>query len=163
MKRVTIYTDGACSGNPGVGGWGAILSYQDVKKEISGSCEHTTNNRMELAAVIEALKCLKQPCEVDVFTDSSYVYNGFAAGWIRNWLRNGWKTSAKKPVENRELWQELLELAGVHRINWHKVKGHSDNEFNNRCDKLATSAASELKKAIAQKQDSKKENCSCDD
>lgn len=149
MKRVEIYTDGACSGNPGIGGWGAILKYKGVEKEISGSCEHTTNNRMELTAVIEALKCLNQRCEVDIFTDSSYVFNGFSEGWIWNWIRNGWKTAAKKPVENQELWQELFELSKIHKLNWNKVKGHSDNEYNNRCDKLATSAASELKKQLA--------------
>lgn len=148
MKEVSIYTDGACSGNPGVGGWGAILMYKGVEKEICGACEYTTNNRMELTAVIEALKCLNQPCDVEVYTDSSYVFNGFAQGWLRNWIRNGWKTSAKKPVENQELWQELLELTGKHKVNWNKVKGHSDNEYNNRCDKLATGAASELKKQL---------------
>lgn len=148
MKRVMIYTDGACSVNPGIGGWGAILMYKGVCKEISGGCAQTTNNRMELTAVIEALKCLNQPCEVEIYTDSSYVYNGFAEGWIWNWRKNGWKTAAKKPVENVELWQELLELAGIHRIGWNKVKGHSDNEYNNRCDKLATTALKELRKQL---------------
>ena len=127
-----------------------MLMYNGREKEISGSCEHTTNNRMELTAVIEALKCLNQPCEVDVFTDSSYVFNGFSEGWIWNWIRNGWKTAAKKPVENKELWQELFELTKKHKVNWNKVKGHADNEFNNRCDKLATGAVSELKKLMEQ-------------
>lgn len=145
MKKVLIYTDGACSGNPGVGGWGALLIYGGHTKEISGSDEHTTNNRMELTAVIEALKCLKRPCIVDLFTDSSYVFNGFTEGWIYNWLRNGWRTANKKPVVNQDLWIELYELTKAHKINWNKVKGHADNEFNNRCDKLATSAAAKLK------------------
>lgn len=154
MKLVTVYTDGACSVNPGVGGWGAILKYGETEKEISGSEEYTTNNRMELTAVIEALKCLKMPCEVDLYTDSSYVYNSFKNGWIWNWIRNGWKTANKSPVENQDLWNELLKLNRVHKINWNKVKGHSDNEFNNRCDKLATAAVSALKKELAQKIDS---------
>ncbi|MBR3298209.1 MAG: ribonuclease HI [Clostridia bacterium] len=162
MKRVTIYTDGACSGNPGVGGWGAVLMYMGVSKEISGSCERTTNNRMELTAVIEALKCLKQPCEVDLFTDSSYVYNGFAQGWIWNWRRNGWKTATKKPVENQDLWQTLFELTGIHKVDWNKVKGHADNEFNNRCDKLATAAVAELKKTLGANEASRDDNANAD-
>lgn len=149
MKSVFIYTDGACSGNPGVGGWGAILMYGSAKKEISGAEEYTTNNRMELRAVIEALKCLKEPCKVELYTDSSYVHNAFVDGWIWNWLRNGWQTSNKKPVENQDLWNELIGLTRIHRLNWNKVKGHADNEYNNRCDKLATSAASELKKKLS--------------
>lgn len=153
MKRVEVYTDGACSGNPGVGGWGAILIYGKVSKEISGSEEYTTNNRMELTAAIESLKCLNRPCEVELHTDSSYLFNGFSQGWVFNWLRNGWKTANKKPVENRDLWQQLLELNRVHKIKWIKVKGHADNENNNRCDKLATEAAAELKKKLAEMQD----------
>lgn len=150
MKRVTIYTDGACSVNPGVGGWGAILMYGRSKKELSGSEKETTNNRMELTAVIRALECLNQPCEVEIFTDSSYVFNGFNAGWIYNWLRNGWKTSNKHPVENRDLWEALLSQTKIHKVSWHKVKGHADNEYNNRCDKLATSAVAELKKKLSE-------------
>ena len=145
MKKVLIYTDGACSGNPGVGGWAAVLIYGSHTKEIFGAEEQTTNNRMELTAVIEALKCLKEACKVDLFTDSSYVFNGFTEGWIYNWLRNGWRTAKKKPVVNQDLWTELYELTKLHKINWNKVKGHADNELNNRCDKLATSAAAELK------------------
>ncbi len=137
MKTVTIYTDGACSGNPGVGGWGAILMYNGNSKEISGHSQETTNNIMELTAVIESLKLLKEPCEVDLYSDSAYVVNAFLEGWVKNWEINGWKTSGKEPVKNKELWEELIELSTVHNINWHKVKGHSDNEYNNRCDKLA--------------------------
>lgn len=152
MKEVTIYTDGACSGNPGVGGWGAVLMYKDISKEFSGSCEATTNNRMELTAVIEALKKLNQPCQVEIFSDSSYVCSAFINGWIWNWMRNGWKTSNGRPVENQDLWHELLKLVKIHMVGWNKVKGHADNEFNNRCDKLATAAAAELKKQLAAKQ-----------
>ena len=134
MKQVTIYTDGACSGNPGPGGWGAVLIYGDKKKEISGGAKDTTNNIMELTAVIEALKLLKEPCEVELFSDSSYV-----------WIKNNWKNSQKDPVKNKELWQELIELTNVHKVNFNKVKGHSDNELNNRCDYLATHAAENYK------------------
>ncbi|MBR4435276.1 MAG: ribonuclease HI [Clostridia bacterium] len=148
MKNVLIYTDGACSGNPGVGGWGALLMYGNAQKEISGAEEYSTNNRMELTAVIEALKCLKEPCKVELYTDSSYVYNAFVSGWIWNWLRNGWQTSNNKPVENQDLWNELMILTRVHRLNWNKVKGHADNPYNNRCDELATKAVAELKKTL---------------
>lgn len=134
--------------NPGVGGWGAVLIYGKRKKELSGSEAQTTNNRMELTAVIEAVKALNQPCEVDLFTDSSYVCNAFKNGWIWNWLKNGWKTANKHPVENQDLWKELLERIRIHKVSWNKVKGHADNEFNNRCDKLATTAVAELKKKI---------------
>ena len=140
MKRVTIYTDGACSGNPGPGGWGAILQYNDIKKELSGFDPDTTNNRMELLAAIRALECLKEPCEVALYTDSSYLNNGFSKGWVYNWMRNGWKTSQKKPVENKDLWEMLIQLSRIHQVSWHKVKGHADNPLNNRCDKLATEA-----------------------
>ncbi len=151
MKRVTIYTDGACSGNPGIGGWGAVLMYGKHKKELFGASELTTNNRMELTAVIEGLRALNRPCEVEIYTDSSYVFNAFDKGWLMNWQRNGWKTANKKPVENQDLWKALIEQTAVHRINWNKVKGHADNEYNNRCDKLATGAAKELKKQIENK------------
>ncbi len=140
MKKVIIYTDGACSGNPGPGGWGALLMFEENKKEISGSNENTTNNIMELTAVIEALKILKYECEVDLYSDSAYVVNAFLKGWIYNWKKNNWKTANKEPVKNKELWEELYFLAQKHKINFIKVKGHSDNEFNNRCDYLATSA-----------------------
>lgn len=138
MKKVIIYTDGACSGNPGPGGWGAILIYKEKKLELSGYEAHTTNNRMELLAPIEALSRLKEPCEVDVYSDSAYLTNAFLQNWLGNWVRRGWVKSDKKPVENRDLWENLLQLAGVHKIAWHKVKGHADNPLNNRCDELAT-------------------------
>ena len=137
MDNVTIYTDGACSGNPGPGGWGSILMYKDIKKEISGSSKNTTNNIMELTAVIEALKLLKHPCKVDIYSDSSYVVNAFLQGWIYNWIKKNCKTASGDPVKNKELWQELYELTKIHEVNFIKVKGHSDNEFNNRCDELA--------------------------
>ena len=138
MKKVTIYTDGACSGNPGPGGWGSILMFGDVKKEISGAMKDTTNNIMEITAVIEALKCLKEPCEVEVYSDSAYVVNAFNQGWIENWKKNSWRNAQKDPVKNKELWEELDNLTSIHKVTFIKVKGHSDNEFNNRCDKLAT-------------------------
>lgn len=144
MKDVTIYTDGACSGNPGPGGWGAILMYEDIKKEISGAKKDTTNNIMEITAVLEALKLLKMECNVKVYSDSAYVVNAFNQGWIENWKKNNWKTSGKDPVKNRELWEELYELTQKHKVEFIKVKGHSDNEFNNRCDYLATSAIKTL-------------------
>ena len=137
MKKVLIYTDGACSGNPGQGGWGAILFYEDNKKEICGNSPNTTNNIMELTAVIEALKLLKFECEVELYSDSAYVVNAFDKGWIYNWRKNNWKTSGKEPVKNKELWQELYDLTKIHEVEFIKVKGHSDNEFNNRCDELA--------------------------
>ena len=145
MDHVEIYTDGACSGNPGPGGYAAILSCRDVEKIVSGYEESTTNNRMELTAVIEALSALKRPCSVDIYTDSSYVHNGFAEGWVYNWVKNGWRTSSKNEVLNSELWQKLLDLSKKHSIEWHKVKGHADNEYNNRCDKIARE---EIKKHI---------------
>ncbi len=144
MKEVTIYTDGACSGNPGPGGWGAILMYEDIKKEISGAKKETTNNIMEITAVLEALKLLKFECNVKIYSDSAYVVNAFNQGWIENWKKNNWKTSGKDPVKNRELWEELYELTQKHNVEFIKVKGHSDNEFNNRCDYLATSAIKTL-------------------
>ena len=140
MEKVTIYTDGACSGNPGPGGWGTILMYKDVKKEISGGNKNTTNNVMELTAVIEGLKMLKFPCEVKIYSDSAYVVNAFMQKWIYGWLKNGWKTSNKEDVKNKELWQELYEFTKIHNIEFIKVKGHSDNEYNNRCDELARNA-----------------------
>ena len=140
MEKVIIYTDGACSGNPGPGGWGAILMYHEKKKEISGGEKDTTNHVMELTAVIEGLKALKFPCEVDLYSDSAYVVNAFDKGWIYNWVKNNWKTAGKDPVKNQELWQELYDLTKIHKVTFHKVKGHSDNEYNNRCDELARNA-----------------------
>ncbi len=144
MKKVTIYTDGACSGNPGPGGWGAILMYNGTSKEISGASKDTTNNIMEITAVLEALKLLKEECEVQVYSDSAYVVNAFNQGWIYNWRKNNWRTAGKDPVKNQELWQELYELTQKHKVEFIKVKGHSDNEYNNRCDFLATSAIKTL-------------------
>lgn len=135
---VTIYTDGACSGNPGAGGWGAILMADGRKKEFSGFDSETTNNKMELTAVIEALKALKKPCNVVLYSDSAYVVNAFIQGWLENWKANGWRGADKKPVKNIELWQELDNLLQVHDVKFVKVKGHADNEYNNRCDALAT-------------------------
>lgn len=137
MKKVTIYTDGACSGNPGAGGWGAILIYNGTEKEISGGEANTTNNRMELLAVISALKMLKEPCEVALYSDSQYVVGAFANDWIRAWQRNGWKTAGKTEVKNIDLWEDLLTVLEKHKVNFIKVKGHADNAYNNRCDKLA--------------------------
>lgn len=144
MEKVIIYTDGACSGNPGPGGWGAILMYKDNKKEISGGKKDTTNNVMELTAVIEGLKMLKFPCEVEVYSDSAYVVNAFNQKWIDSWIKNNWKTSGKDPVKNKEVWQELYELTKIHNVKFIKVKGHSDNEFNNRCDEMAREAIKNL-------------------
>ena len=140
MEEVTIYTDGACSGNPGPGGWGAILMYKNVKKEISGGKKNTTNNIMELSAVIEALKLLKFPCKVTLYSDSAYVVNAFVQKWIFGWQKNNWKTSDKKDVKNKELWQELVKLTHIHNVTFIKVKGHANNEYNNRCDELARKA-----------------------
>ena len=137
INEVTIYTDGACSGNPGPGGWASILMAGGAKKELSGGEANTTNNRMELIAAISALKCLNRPCLVNLYSDSAYLINGFTAGWLVSWKRNGWKNSSKQTVSNMDLWQELDRLSGVHKITWIKVKGHADNEYNNRCDKLA--------------------------
>ena len=136
-KLVTIYTDGACSGNPGPGGWGAILMYREQKKELSGYEPDTTNNRMELRAVIEAVRALKASCEISIHTDSAYVCNAFHQNWLNNWQANGWKTSSKRDVENQDLWRELLNVLAIHQHQFVKVKGHSDNPYNNRCDELA--------------------------
>lgn len=136
--EVVIYTDGACSGNPGAGGWGAILMHENRKKEISGFEQYTTNNIMELTAVIESLKILKKPCKVELFSDSAYVVNAINQGWLENWKNNNWLGSDKKPVKNEELWKSLCELLDMHQVNFNKVKGHADNQFNNRCDELAT-------------------------
>ena len=140
MKQVTLYTDGACSGNPGPWGWGAILMYGAKKKEISGGEVSTTNNRMELTAVIEGLKQLKYPCAVEVYSDSAYTVNAFQEGWVSSWEKGGWRKADKKPVLNADLWQELLALVRTHQVTFHKVKGHADNPLNNRCDELARAA-----------------------
>lgn len=140
MKEVTIYTDGACSGNPGPGGWGAILEFKGIEKELSGYEAVTTNNRMELTAALEALTLLKEPCKVTLYSDSAYLVNGFLQKWVVNWEKNGWKNSKKEPVLNDDLWRGLIAEAKRHQIKWVKVKGHSDNVNNNRCDKLATDA-----------------------
>ena len=144
MKNIILYTDGACSGNPGMGGWGAILMYNEKEKVLSGNAELTTNNRMELTAVIQGLNALKEACEVDVYSDSAYVVNAFLQDWVGNWVKNGFKTSKGK-VQNLDLWQELLSLCEKHKVHCHKVKGHADNEYNNRCDKLATGEIDKLR------------------
>ena len=147
MKQVTIYTDGACSGNPGPGGWGAVLMFNGFRKEMSGYEPHTTNNRMEMTAAIEALSALKEPCAVSLHSDSSYLVNAFEQHWLDNWRRRNWIKSDKKPVENVDLWQRLLELTGVHAVTWIKVKGHADNVENNRCDELAMLAIRQARDA----------------
>ena len=156
MKQVDIYTDGACSGNPGPGGWAAILTYKGIEKEISGYQELTTNNRMELMGPIKALELLKEPCRVRIYTDSTYLFNAFEKGWLSKWQKQNWHTSNKQPVANQDLWQRLIELASIHRIQWVKVKGHSDNEMNNRCDKLARQAIKDgNKQRMAEREDEK--------
>ena len=137
MKTVTIYTDGACSGNPGPGGWGAILRYKDTEKELSGGAADTTNNRMELTAVIEALDILKEPCEVELYSDSKYVIDGLSKGWAKGWQKRGWIKADKKPALNPDLWERLLALTDRHEMRYHWVKGHAENEKNNRCDQMA--------------------------
>ena len=143
-KRVILYTDGACSGNPGAGGWGAILMFNGHERELSGGEAHTTNNRMELMAVIQGLEALKYPCEVEVYSDSAYTVNAFTNGWISTWEKNGWKKADKKAVLNIDLWQKLLDLTKVHTVTFKKVKGHADNEYNNRCDALARAAIAKV-------------------
>jgi ribonuclease HI len=140
QKKIIVYTDGACSGNPGKGGWGALLMYGDSAREISGYSPATTNNRMELSAAIEALEALKEPCIVHLYSDSSYLVNAVNEGWLKRWTSNNWKTAAKKSVENIDLWQKILTLIKLHDVTFHKVKGHSDNPYNNRCDELARQA-----------------------
>ena len=143
MEKVVIYTDGACSGNPGPGGWGTVLIYKNVKKEISGGEKETTNNIMELTAVVKGLEMLKYPCEVELYSDSAYIVNAFEQGWIYNWKKKNWKTADGKEVKNKEIWQKLYELTKIHKVVFNKVKGHSDNELNNRCDELARKAIPE--------------------
>ena len=136
--NVTIYTDGACSGNPGAGGWGAVLIYGSHKKEFSGYDAETTNNKMELTAAIKGLEALNKPCDVELYSDSAYLVNAINEGWLENWKNNNWLGSDKKMVKNKELWQKLDELLKTHNVHFNKVKGHADNEYNNRCDALAT-------------------------
>ena len=145
MKTVTLYTDGACSGNPGPGGWGAILEYKGVEKEFSGGEDQTTNNRMELTAVIEGLKRLKEPCVVELYSDSKYVIDGLEKGWAKSWQSRGWKKADKKPALNPDLWELLLALTDIHTMHYHWVKGHADNPKNNRCDQLAVAQSQQYK------------------
>ncbi len=144
MKKVRIFTDGACSGNPGPGGWGALLKYEDHERELSGGAANTTNNRMEMSAVINSLSSLNEKCDVVITTDSEYVKNGITK-WIHGWLKNNWKTAAKKPVKNQDLWKELLRLTKNHNIEWKWVKGHSGHPENERCDFLATNEIENFK------------------
>ena len=144
--ELDIHTDGACSGNPGPGGWAAILDFKGLTKEISGGEDLTTNNRMELQAVIEGLKQLNKPCRVNLHSDSSYVVNAFRQGWLENWQRRGWKNSAKEPVANRDLWEELLKLTKRHEVRFVKVKGHADDAMNNRADELAYAESQKRKR-----------------
>ena len=147
-KTVLLYTDGACSGNPGPGGWGCVLSFQGKTKELSGHMPSTTNNRMEIFAVISGLGALKEPCKVEVYSDSAYTVNAFNEHWIDNWQTNGWMNSKKQPVENSDLWKLLLQIIRVkkHDVTFHKVKGHADDPLNNRCDELATAAIKEYRR-----------------
>ena len=145
MKQVEIFTDGACQGNPGPGGWGAILRFQGHEKEISGGCAQTTNNRMELTGVIEALRLLKEPCAVTLYSDSQYVCNALSKGWAKKWRQNGWMRNAKEPALNPELWEELLRLTEIHQVTVVWVKGHAGPPENERCDKLAVAAAERCK------------------
>ena len=145
MKTVTLYTDGACSGNPGPGGWGAILVYNDYKKEMSGGEANTTNNRMELTAVIKGLQALNQQCVVELYSDSKYVIDALQKGWAVGWRKRGWIKSDKKPALNSDLWEVLLNLADYHELHYHWVKGHADNPMNNRCDELAVAEWKKLK------------------
>ena len=145
MNKVTIYTDGACRGNPGPGGWGVLLQYGDHIKELYGGEPDTTNNRMELTATIEALQALKKDCKVDLFTDSTYVKNGIQQ-WMKKWKLNSWKTAARKPVKNRDLWEMLDQQANSHTVNWHWVKGHAGDPGNEKADELANRGIDELQK-----------------
>ena len=145
MKQVTIYTDGACSGNPGPGGWAAILQYGARQKEISGGEARTTNNRMELTAVIEALSLLKEPCEVDLYSDSRYVIDALTKGWARSWRARNWIKGDKKPALNPDLWEKLLDLCERHTVRFHWVKGHAENAYNERCDGMAVAESQKYK------------------
>lgn len=145
MKTVTLYTDGACSGNPGPGGWAAILEYNGYEKEISGGKKPTTNNRMELTAVIEGLNLLKEPCCVELYSDSKYVIDALEKGWLESWQKNGWRKADKKPVLNVDLWEQLITLTKKHKLSCHWLKGHTDNPKNNRCDLLAVLESHQIK------------------
>lgn len=145
MKKVEIFTDGACSGNPGPGGWGAILRCNGTEKELSGGEKDTTNNRMELTGVIEALKALKFPCDVTITTDSKYVYDSITKGWVYKWKENGWRKPDKKPALNPDLWGELLSLLDIHNVTFKWVKGHNEHPENERCDKLAVAECEKYK------------------
>ena len=145
MKTVTIYTDGACSGNPGPGGWGAVLRYGEHEKELSGGAPDTTNNRMELTGVIEALRCLREPCVVELYSDSKYIIDALSKGWVYGWKKRGWIKSDKKPALNVDLWETLLTLIARHDMRYHWVKGHAENEYNNRCDALAVAESRKYK------------------
>lgn len=140
-KTVIVFTDGACSGNPGPGGWAALLQWQGEEKELTGGESHTTNNRMEMRAVIEALNAINQPCRVKIHSDSALIVKAFKQGWVNAWIRRGWKKSDKKPVENQDLWEEMLTAMQPHDVEWIKVKGHADNKRNNRVDRLAVEAS----------------------
>ena len=144
MKQVELYTDGACSGNPGAGGYGAILIYKGQEKEISGGEPLTTNNRMEIYAVIAGLECLKEKCRVNIYSDSAYTVNAFTQNWLEGWIRNGWRKADGKEVANSDLWQRLYDLTESHEVRFIKVKGHADNAYNNRCDELARAAIKNL-------------------
>ena len=144
MKKVIIYTDGACSGNPGPGGWGAILRYGEKKKEMSGGEAETTNNRMELTGVIASLSALKEPCEVTLYTDSQYIVNAINQGWLKSWIAKGWKRKTG-PVKNPDLWQKVYELLQIHTVEFVWVKGHAENPYNNRCDELAVAESHKFK------------------
>ena len=145
MKTVTLYTDGACSGNPGPGGWGAILEWNGIEKEISGGEGSTTNNRMELTGVIRALSMLKEPCIVELYSDSKYVIDALEKGWAVSWRKNGWRKADKKPALNPDLWEVLLALTEKHQLHYHWVKGHADNPNNNRCDEMAVEQWKKIK------------------
>lgn len=145
MKTVTLYTDGACSGNPGPGGWGAILSYGEYEKEISGGEDNTTNNRMEITAVIKGLQSLKERCIVNLYSDSRYVIDSLSKGWVKIWKRKGWMKGNGKPALNSDLWSVLLDLIEFHQVNFYWVKGHSSNDKNNRCDQLAVAECMKIK------------------
>lgn len=151
---VQIYTDGACSPNPGIGGWGVILvspGHPDKERELSGAQEDTTNNRMELTAAVRGLEALKRSCRVQLTTDSEYVQKAFAEGWLARWQRNGWKTASKKPVANADLWKELVRLTQIHEVTWHWVRGHAEHPMNNRCDELAVAAREQLAASLSQR------------
>ncbi|MCK9457074.1 MAG: Ribonuclease H [bacterium ADurb.Bin157] len=139
-KSIQLFSDGACSGNPGPGGWGAILRYKNSEKELSGGEKETTNNRMELLGVISALETLKEPCDVEICTDSKYVVDAFEKKWLESWQVNGWKTAGKKPVKNRELWERLLKQASIHNLSWKWIRGHAGHTENERCDRIAVEA-----------------------